>query len=53
VLQILEVPLSALHGGAGIDTIAAIRLRFDQVNEGVVIVDDIGVRRSRPPGPEE
>lgn len=45
VLQYLELPLSAI-GGDTPDRIRAIRLRFDQMPGGVVIVDDLGIRKN-------
>ena len=45
VLQYLELPLSALTGGEDPGAISAIRLRFDQMPAGVVIVDELGIRK--------
>jgi len=44
VLQVFEVPLATLAG----DDIAAVRqlrIRFDNSEPGVVILDDIGIRQ--------
>ncbi len=45
VLQYFEVPLSLLVGERPVADIREIALRFGRGVEGVVIVDDIGVRR--------
>lgn len=49
VLQHMEIPLQRLltaDGSAAVPGIRYIRLRFGQTRSGVVIVDDIGLRRS-------
>ena len=48
VLQLLEVPLGALLNGADPGTVRELRIRFSDMAEGVVILDDIGVRRTGP-----
>ena len=45
VLQYFEVPLSLLVGERPVADIREIALRFGRGAEGVVIVDDIGIRR--------
>jgi len=44
VLQVFEVPLSTLTGD-NIADIRQLRIRFDSNEPGVVILDDIGIRR--------
>lgn len=46
VLQVLDVPLSALTDGAAPGEISAFRLRFEQMPSAVVMLDEIGIRRS-------
>jgi len=53
VLQLLDVPLTALTGGSAATDITAIRLRFSEMPSAVVVVDEIGVRESVPLPREE
>jgi dienelactone hydrolase len=48
VLQTFEMPLDRFEGANGaldVSRLRAIRFRFDQSIEGVIIIDDIGIRR--------
>lgn len=48
VLQVLDIPLTALTGDGSVADIGAIRLRFDQMPSAVVLLDEIGIRRAMP-----
>ena len=54
VLQHMEVPLRQLlpDDDDGVTGIRYLRLRFGQTGPGVVLLDDIGLRRSGADGPE-
>ena len=53
VLQALDIPLTALAAGAAAEDISAIRLRFGEMPSAVVLLDEIGIRESKPfPGEE-
>lgn len=45
VLQYVEFPLAALAGNAAVGSIRTLNIRFGDMPEGVVIIDEIGVRR--------
>ena len=45
VLQVFEVPLAALAGD-DITSVRQLRIRFDKTEPGVVILDDIGIRKN-------